>query len=152
MNIIRLTALFGISLLAMSNSCEKTTASDGPCPTSPINSTSIAGLNCSTDTFSAVGESKNHVITSVAQYAALFSCGNLPTIDFGTSTLLTGKIQSPSGGSVLSQQVVQTCNGYTYIVRVKQGITAVVIAIPYSVVVAKLPLNAQVNFDVQLIP
>ena len=147
-----LLALTSISLLAMSNSCEKTAAGEDPCPTSTLNSTPVTGLNCIIDTFSAVGESKSYVVTSAAQYKALFTCANLPAIDFDTSTLLTGSIQSPVGGLGFSQQLVQTCQGYTCTVRVKEGLTAVYSILPYSIVVPKLPPNAQVKFDVQLIP
>ena len=152
MKIKQLLAFAGISMLTMSNSCDKKQVDGAPCPTGPVESTLIAGLPGSPGTFSAAGESKSYVVDSEAQYAALFGSGQLPVIDFNRFTLLTGKISSSSGGYVASQQVVQTCKGYTCTVRIGTGPATVALPIPYSILVPKLSPNAQVMFDVQLIP
>ena len=153
MQLIKVLALASISMLTMSLSCRKDNEGADPCSTSAIESTAIAGLYGSPGTLAAAGESKSYVVTSDTQFAELFGSGQAPAVDFSKFTLLTGKIQSSTGGSVSFQQVARTCQGsYTCTVRIKPGPTTVALPIPYSIVVAKLPPNAQVDFDVQFLP
>ncbi|MGI4737693.1 MAG: hypothetical protein ACRYG7_21200 [Janthinobacterium lividum] len=147
-------ALAALSLLTMSNACHKETA-ESPCPSLEITTAQVAGLgnnpNCYSETPPPPGQFKNHVINSAAEYNALFNCPP-PAVNFNTYTLLIGKTVTTSGNFIKAQRVQQACTNYTYTVDIQLGLTAVVQQAVYHTLVPKLPADAQVTFNIQVLP
>lgn len=159
MQLRRLLALAALSFLAMSNSCKK---EDDvvPCNASAdVTTFQLTGLTARiTEPVPTVGQTNDYVINSAAEYRALFAGKKLPAVDFTTYTLLAGKTRTACASHVASQQVVQTCTGYTYAVKLAADASAAAVASPaaanvvYYVLVPRLPLGAQVKFAVELPP
>lgn len=150
----RVLLLVGFSLLAMSNRCEK----DAPDPCAPVAVVvkAVAGLSIPADCVLGaaleLGQSQHQVITSAAQWRATFRCPDVPAVDFGASTLLTGQTRLTYSGQVVAQQVEQSCQGYTYRVTIQRGISPVLSTITYHAVVPKIADDATVALDVQILP
>ena len=151
MKVPQLLALAAISLVAMSNSCKKEEDAR-PCPTAAeVATAQIPGLTaCIAEPIPYIGQSNEYVINSVADYRALFDCGTPPAVDFTTHTLLAGKTRTASCSHVLSQQVVQTCTGYVYRVKLEAGTCDAVSNVVYYTLLPKIPSTAKVEFEVQL--
>ena len=154
MRTLHVAALAAISLLTMSNACHQEDQ-ESPCPELEITIAQVAGLGhnpgCYVEAPPPPGQFKNHVVNSAAEYNALFNCPP-PPIDFDANTLLIGKTVTTSGNSIKSQQIRQACTSYTYAVEIQQGVTTIVQATVYHVLVPKLPAGAQVNFDIRVLP
>lgn len=151
MRALQLLALAATSLLAMSNTCKKD-ENIRPCPAATdVAIVQIAGLNaCITEPIPNVGQSYEYIVNSAADYQALFACTTPPAVDFTTHTLLAGKTKTASCSHVLSQQLTQTCTGYTYQVKLEAGLCQAVTNVVYYTLVPKIPSGAKVDFDVQL--
>ena len=156
MQLRQLLALASLSFLAMSNSCKK---DDDvvPCNASAdVTTFQVTSLTARiTEPVPQVGQTNEYVINSAAEYRALFAGKKLPPVDFTTYTLLAGKTRTASPSHVVSQQVAQTCTGYTYGVRLAPNV-AVSTAAPaaanvvYYVLVPRLAPGARVEFAVEL--
>lgn len=156
MQLRQLLALASLSFLAMSNSCKK---DDDvvPCNASAdVTTFQVTGLTARiTEPVPQVGQTNEYVINSAAEYRALFAGKKLPPVDFTTYTLLAGKTRTAAPSHVVSQQVAQTCAGYTYAVRLAPNVaeraTASAAAnVVYYVLVPRLAPGAQVEFAVEL--
>ncbi|MGI4741356.1 MAG: hypothetical protein ACRYG7_39825 [Janthinobacterium lividum] len=152
MRFIHVLALVAGSLLTMSNRCKKDDAQ--PCPGAVVvASAQVPGLTpCITEPIPNVGQSNYYVVNSMAEYQELFACTPPPAVDFATHTLLAGKTRLASCGHVLAQEVMQTCAGYTYTVKLEAGVCQAVTNVVYYVLVPKIPSTTKVIFDVQLPP
>ncbi|MDJ0366098.1 hypothetical protein QMK33_13120 [Hymenobacter sp. H14-R3] len=137
----------------MSNSCKK---EDDvvPCNASAdVTTCQITGLTARiTEPVPTVGQTNDYVINSAAEYRALFAGKKLPAVDFATYTLLAGKTRTASASHVASQQVLQTCAGYTYAVKLAADASPAAANVVYYVLVPKLSLGSQVRFAVELPP
>jgi hypothetical protein len=151
MNIRQLLALVSLSLLAMSNSCKKEDVV--PCNASAdVTMTPLAGLKATiNEPVPYVGQTNEYVINSATEYQELFVGKKLPAIDFSTHTLLAGKTRTASSYHLLTQQVVQTCTGYTYAVQLAPDAAPTAASLVYYVLIPKLPATANVTFNVQLL-
>jgi hypothetical protein len=158
MHLRQLLALASLSFLAMSNSCKK---DDDvvPCNASAdVTTFQITGLTARiTEPVPQVGQTNEYVINSAAEYRALFAGKKLPPVDFTTYTLLAGKTRTASPSHVVSQQVAQTCAGYSYAVKLLPDAGVAAPASPataanivYYVLVPRLAPGAQVEFAVEL--
>jgi hypothetical protein len=156
MQLRQLLALASLSFLAMSNSCKKDDVV--PCNASAdVTTFQITGLAARiTEPVPQVGQTNEYVINSAAEYRALFAGKKLPPVDFTTYTLLAGKTRTATPSHVVSQQVAQTCAGYTYAVRLAPNAAVGMAAPPtaanvvYYVLVPRLAPAAQVEFAVEL--
>ena len=152
MTVRQLLALASLSFVAMSNSCKK---EDDvvPCNASAdVTTTQITGLLASiTEPVPNVGQTNEYIVNSAAEYRALFACKKLPLVDFATHTLLAGKTRTGSSYRLLAQQVVQTCAGYTYSVRLAPCPAPTAASVVYYVLLPKLLPAAKVEFNVQLL-
>jgi hypothetical protein len=154
MQLRQLLALASLSFLAMSNSCKKDDVL--PCNASAdVTTFQITGLTARiTEPVPQVGQTNEYVINSAAEYRALFAGKKLPPVDFTTYTLLAGKTRTASPSHVVSQQVAQTCAGYTYAVKLAPNPGAAAPAsaanVVYYVLVPRLAPTAQVEFAVEL--
>lgn len=153
MRFIQVLALMAGSLLTMSSSCKKEDDAR-PCPGAVVvASAQVPGLTpCITEPIPNTGQSNYYVVNSTAEYQELFACTPPPPVDFATHTLLAGKTRLATCGHVLTQEVVQTCAGYTYTVKLEGGVCQAVTNVVYYVLVPKIPSSAQVEVDVQLPP
>lgn len=151
MQVRRLLALAALSFLAMSNSCKKEDVA--PCNASAdVTLTPLAGLKGTiTEPVPYVGQTNEYVLNSAAEYQELFSGKKLPPVDFTRHTLLAGKTRTASSYHLLTQQVVQTCTGYTYAVQLAPDAAPKAASVIYFVLVPKLPEGTKVAFDVQLL-
>jgi hypothetical protein len=155
MRTFQIIALAGISMLAMSTSCNKSTNGEDPCPSSVVTITPIPGMEafssaCFGTSIPSIGQSNQYIINSLADYKSAFTCSPAPVIDFSANTLLVGKTKTASGSFVASQQVQLNCSGeYKYAVKLGNGVTTAVTETVYYALVPKLPSNAKVTFDVQ---
>ena len=151
MKVRRLLALAALSLLAMSNSCKKEDAA--PCnAAADVTLTTLAGLKGSIiEPVPYVGQTNEYVVNSAAEYQELFSGKKLPPVDFTRHTLLAGKTRTASSYRLLTQQVVQTCTGFTYAVQLAPDAAPAGACVVYYALVPKLPEGAKVAFDVQLL-
>lgn len=160
-----------LSLLAgglLANSCQSQDAAvPVPAPTSPAPAPPalpcpralpvalLPGLVYTAPMLAQVGQVRNLVINDEATYRALFPHPTYtpPPVDFTTHTLLLGKIRILYTGEVARQQLSLTCAGsYQYAVQVQPGLGQAATDVQYHAVVAKLPADAQVSFDVQVLP
>lgn len=148
---IQLLTLVVGSLLAMNNSCKKEDDAQ-PCPAFAVVETAqIPGLKARiTEPIPNVGESNQYTVNSASEYRELFDCSPPPTLDFAKHTLLAGKTKMLGNSHVLTQQVVQTCAGYTYTVQLAPGADPKPGSVVYYVLIPKIALTAKVDFDVQL--
>lgn len=145
----QILALAGISMLAMSNSCEKQNDA-APCEESQVAAQTPAfSLICSLN--ARTGESKTYVINSSAELTSATLCGNnsLPLIDFKLYTLLAGRAAMPTGAVLQSQSVTKECSGnYKYTINIAEGVLEKPTDVDYSILVPKLANGANVNFTV----
>lgn len=156
----RLLTLAALSVLALSgSSCEPSCGCAPPCPTRSVTQLQIPSLDdyndyCFAERLTGSESSKQYVINSAADYEVLFRCAPRPVIDFKAYTLLAGKTRMTSGGSVESQVMTYPCEGpaYTFTVKLNPGATLATADVAYFAVVPKLPADAKVTFDVQLLP
>jgi len=156
MKISRLSAFLILAFLVVlgNTSCKK----QQDCPTEEVSfliNPPNSGFFCLSESIIEVGQIKNYVINSEAEYAAISNCPNISiasTIDFSTSTLLIGKINTPYGASVVAQRVTRSCDNYAYTVKVQKGLVAVVSEVIYHVIIPKISGAAKVTFDVQQAP
>lgn len=151
MHFTRLLTLVVGGLLAMNNSCKKEDDTV-PCPGPvTIETAQVPGLKAHiTEPIPNVGQSNQYIVNSVAEYRELFDCAPPPMVDFMTHTLLAGKTKTATGSRVLTQEVVQTCTGYTYTVKLEAAASQKVGSVVYYVVVPKIQPTAKVDFEVQL--
>jgi hypothetical protein len=157
MHLRQLLALASLSFLAMSNSCKK---DDDvvPCNASAdVTTFQVTGLTARiTEPVPQVGQTNEYVINSAAEYRALFAGKKLPPVDFTAYTLLAGKTRTPTPSHVVSQQVSQTCAGYTYAVKLAPKATVSIAApataanVVYYVLVPRLAPATLVEFAVEL--
>lgn len=147
----RLLALAALSFLTMSNSCKKEDVA--PCNASAdVTLTPLAGLKATIcEPVPYVGQTNEYVINSAAEYHELFGSKKLPPVDFTKHTLLAGKTRTSSSYHLLTQQVVQTCTGYTYAVQLAPDAAPKAASVVYYVLIPKLPETAKVAFDVQVL-
>lgn len=146
----QLLALSALSLLAMSHSCKK--EAETTCPAQTIDTTTVTGWDYNTACFGPAyaGQAQTYVINSVAELQALNKCATAPTIDFTRYTLLVGKSATSACSFVQSQRFTQqTCDAYTYQVKIADAPCQKPNELIYCVLVPKLPAGAQVTFDVQ---
>ena len=153
MRLCQLIAFVGLAGLTMSNSCKK---EDDvlPCASSlKVETAQVPGLKAHiTEPIPNVGQSNEYIVNSASEYRELFDCSPPAMVDFTTHTLLAGKTKTPAGSRVLSQEVMQTCMGYTYTVKLEAVSGQKVSSVVYYVVVPKILPPAKVNFEVQLPP
>jgi hypothetical protein len=151
MRFSQLIAFVGFALLTMSNSCKKE-EDVLPCASSlTVETAQVPGLKAHiTEPIPNVGQSNEYIVNSASEYRELFDCSPPPMVDFMTHTLLAGKTKTATGSRVLSQEVVQTCIGYTYTVKLEAASSQKVGSVVYHVVIPKILPTAKVNFDVQL--
>lgn len=151
MRLCQLIAFVGLALLTMSNSCKKE-EDVLPCASSqPVETAQVPGLKAHiTEPIPNAGQSNEYIVNSASEYRELFDCAPPAIVDFTTHTLLAGKTKTETGSRVLSQEVVQTCTGYTYTVKLEATASQKVGSVVYYVVVPKIQPAAKVNFDVQL--
>jgi hypothetical protein len=151
MHLRQLLALASLSFLAMSNSCKKEDVV--PCNASAdVTMTQLVGLRATiNEPVPYVGQTNEYVINSAAEYQELFGGKKLPAVDFTRHTLLAGKTRTSSSYHLLTQQVVQTCTGYTYTVQLAPGSAPTAASVVYCVLVPKLPPAAKVAFEVQVL-
>jgi hypothetical protein len=153
MRLCQLIAFVGLALLTMSNSCKK---EDDvlPCASSlKVETAQVPGLKAHiTEPIPNEGQSNEYIVNSASEYRELFDCAPPAMVDFMTHTLLAGKTKTATGSRVLSQEVVQTCIGYTYTVKLEAANSQKVGSVVYYVVVPKILPTAKVTFDVQLPP
>lgn len=157
MQLRQLLALASLSFLAMSNSCKK---DDDVVPCNAladVTTFQVTGLTARiTEPVPQVGQTNEYVINSAAEYRALFVGKKLPPVDFTAYTLLAGKTRTATPSHVVSQQVTQTCAGYTYAVKLAPSVAAAGAAAPaaanvvYYVLVPRLAPGAQVKFAVEM--
>jgi hypothetical protein len=157
MHLRQLLALASLSFLAMSNSCKK---DDDvvPCNASAdVTTFQVTGLTARiTEPVPQVGQTNEYVINSAAEYRALFAGKKLPPVDFTAYTLLAGKTRTATPSHVVSQQVSQTCAGYTYAVKLAPNATVGIAApataanVVYYVLVPRLAPATLVEFAVEL--
>jgi hypothetical protein len=155
MQLRQLLALASLSFLAMSNSCKK---DDDvvPCNASAdVTTFQVTGLTARiTEPVPQVGQTNEYIINSAAEYRALFAGKKLPPVDFTAYTLLAGKTRTATPSHVVSQQVSQTCAGYTYAVKLAPNAAASATApaanVVYYVLVPRLAPGARVEFAVEL--
>ena len=153
MRFTRLLLLVVGSLLAMNNSCKKEDDTV-PCP-GPIavETAQVPGLKAHiTEPIPNVGQSNQYIVNSISEYRELFNCVPPAMVDFTTHTLLAGKTKTAVSSHVLAQEVVQTCTGYTYTVKLEAATGQKAASVVYYVVVPKIQPTAKVDFDVQLPP
>jgi hypothetical protein len=145
-----LTIVVG-GLLAMNNSCKKEDDTV-PCPGPVVVATAqVPGLKAHiTEPIPNVGHSNQYIVNSSGEYRELFDCAPPAMVNFMTHTLLAGKTKTATGSRVLSQEVVQTCTGYTYTVKLETAASQKAASVVYYVVVPKILPTAKVDFDVQL--
>jgi hypothetical protein len=151
MRFTRLLTIVAGGLLAMNNSCKKED-DNVPCP-GPITveTTQVPGLKAHiTEPIPNVGQSNQYIVNSIGEYRELFDCAPPPMVNFMTHTLLAGKTKTATGSRVLTQQVVQTCTGYTYTVKLEPAAGQKAASVVYYVVVPKIQPTAKVDFEVQL--
>jgi hypothetical protein len=143
------------SALALGTGCQNRTEEEiWPCPTYDATITPLAGLDASLSCYQEVvppGQFKNHIITTTADYNALFSC-TPPAIDFNKYTLLIGKTTTTSGNRITSQQLRQDCLNLIYRVDIEQNSANVVQPAVYYALVPKLPGGLSPSFQVQVLP
>jgi hypothetical protein len=143
------------SALALGTGCQNRTEEETwPCPTYDATIVPVAGLDASLSCYQEAvqpGQFKNHVINTMADYNALFSC-TPPAIDFTKYTLLIGKTTTTSGNRITSQQLQQDCLNLNYIVTIQQNPTSVVQPAVYYALVPKLPAGLIPSFRVQVLP
>jgi len=156
MQLRQLLALASLSFLAMSNSCKK---DDDvvPCNASAdVTTFQVTGLTARiTEPVPQVGQTNEYIINSAAEYRALFAGKKLPPVDFTTYTLLAGKTRTATPSHIVSQQVAQTCAGYTYGVKLAPNVAASGTApaaanVVYYVLIPRLTPGAQVKFAVEM--
>jgi hypothetical protein len=148
-----LFALVAGSLLAMNNSCKKEDDAQPCLAATNVETAQVPGLKARiTEPIPNVWESNQYTINSATEYRELFDCSPPPTLDFATHTLLAGKTKTLGNSQVLTQQVVQTCAGYTYTVQLAPGAGHKPASVVYHVLVPKIALTAKVDFEVQLLP
>jgi hypothetical protein len=153
MRFTRLLTIVAGGLLAMNNSCKKEDDTV-PCP-GPITveTAQVPGLKARiTEPIPNVGQSNQYIVNSSGEYRELFDCAPPSMVDFTTHTLLAGKTKTATGSHVLTQEVVQTCTGYTYTVKLEAGTSQKAASVVYYVVVPKILPTAKVDFEVQLPP
>jgi hypothetical protein len=154
MQLRQLLALASLSFLAMSNSCKKDDVV--PCNASAdVTTFQVTGLTARiTEPVPQVGQTNEYIINSAAEYRALFAGKKLPPVDFTTYTLLAGKTRTATPSHVVSQQVAQTCTGYTYAVKLAPNVAASPAAtaanVVYYVLIPRLAPGAPVEFAVEL--
>ena len=153
MQLRQLLAFATLSFLAMSNSCKK---DDDvvPCNASAdVTTIQLPGFVASIhEPVPNVGQSNTYIVNSAAEYRALFAGKTLPPVDFTAYTLLAGKTRTASCSYVQAQRVRQTCTGYTYTVQLAADAGEIASNVVYYVLIARLPLSAKVELDVQLPP
>ncbi|HET9504114.1 MAG TPA: hypothetical protein VFO93_11265 [Hymenobacter sp.] len=149
------TAFAIVGALALATGCQNRTEEETwPCPTYDATITPVAGLDASLSCYQEVvqpGQFKNHVVNTMADYNALFSC-TPPAIDFTKYTLLIGKTTTLSGNRITSQQLRQDCLSLYYTVNIQQNPTTVVQPAVYYALVPKLPAGLNPSFQVQVLP
>lgn len=153
MRFIRLLTIVAGGLLAMNNSCKKEDYTV-PCPGPvTIETAQVPGLKAHiTEPIPNVGQSNQYIVNSSGEYRELFDCAPPAMVNFLTHTLLAGKTKTATGSRVLAQEVVQTCTGYTYTVKLEAASSQKPASVVYYVVVPKILPTAKVDFDVQLPP
>ena len=151
MRFTRLLTIVVGGLLAMNNSCKKEDDTV-PCPgPSPVETAQVPGLKAHiTEPIPNVGQSNQYIVNSSSEYRELFDCAPPAMVDFTTHTLLAGKTKTATGSHVLTQEVMQTCTGYTYTVKLEAAAGHKAASVVYYVVVPKIQPTAKVDFDVQL--
>ena len=153
MRFTRLLTIVAGGLLAMNNSCKKEDDTL-PCPGPvAVETAQVPGLQARiTEPIPNVGQSNQYIVNSSGEYRELFGCAPPVMVDFATHTLLAGKTKTASGSRVLMQQVMQTCTGYTYTVRLEETDNRKAASVVYHVVVPEIQPAAKVEFEVQLPP
>lgn len=153
MRFTRLLLLVVGSVLAMNNSCKKEDDTV-PCPGPiTIETAQVPGLKARiTEPIPNVGQSNQYIVNSIGEYRELFDCAPPSMVDFATHTLLAGKTKTATGSHVVTQEVMQTCTGYTYTVKLEAATSQKAASVVYYVVVPKIQATANVDFDVQLPP
>ena len=153
MRFTRLLTIVAGGLLAMNNSCKKEDDTL-PCPgPTAVETAQVPGLKARiTEPIPNVGQSNQYIVNSISEYRELFDCAPPVMVDFATHTLLAGKTKTATGSRVLMQQVMQTCTGYTYTVKLEETDSHKAASVVYHVVVPKIQPTAKVNFEVQLPP
>jgi hypothetical protein len=151
MRFTRLLTIVAGSLLAMNNSCKKEDDTV-PCPgPTPVETAQVPGLQAHiTEPIPNVGQSNHYIVNSSSEYLELFDCAPPPMVNFMTHTLLAGKTKTATATRVLAQEVMQTCTGYTYTVKLEAASGHKAASVVYYVVVPKILPTAKVDFDVQL--
>jgi hypothetical protein len=157
MRTIHLIALAASSLLTTSSSCKKEDSDTAsPCPTVDLPTAQVLGWTttptCFVQSLTAIGQVKTYVVNSDADYRAAFTCSALPAVDFNKFTLLVGETKTANSTLVTSQQVVQKCAAYAYSVTLQNGLASVVSTVAFHALVPKLPVNAKIDFKVQVLP
>jgi hypothetical protein len=149
------TAFAILGALALGTGCQNRTEEETePCPTYDATIVPVAGLDASLACYQEdvpPGQFKNHVVNTMADYNALFSC-TPPAIDFNKYTLLIGKTTTTSGNRITSQQLRQDCRSLYYTVGIQQNPTSVVQPAVYYALVPKLPAGLSPSFQVQVLP
>lgn len=154
MRAFQLLPLASLSLLTLSNRCDRQPA-DEACPTGEVTCTQIADAvsgSCFGPTIGTTGTTETYVINSAAELSAALPCVTQPAVDFGTYTLLLGHTTTSSCSHVLTQRVTRTCGNYRYSVRLAEGVCTAVTRVTYHVLVPKLPAGAAVEFVVETGP
>ena len=151
MRFIQLLTLVVGGLLAMNNSCKKEDDTV-PCPGPvAVATTQVPGLKAHiTEPIPNVGQSNQYIVNSISEYRELFDCAPPSMVDFATHTLLAGKTKTATGSRLLTQEVMQTCTGYTYTVKLEAAAGQKAASVVYYVVVPKIQPTAKVDFEVQL--
>lgn len=143
----------GLGTLLALGSCQKTAAPPTDCTAQAVETTSLSGWAASPYCFAtpvAVGQYQTYVINSVAELQALNSCAATPTIDFARYTLLAGKTKTAACSNVKTQEVVRSCDRYTYRVALSAGLCQAATEVLYYTLVPKLAAGAQVTAEVTL--
>jgi hypothetical protein len=151
MHFTRLLTIVVGGLLAMNNSCKKEEDTE-PCPGAIVVETAqVPGLKAHiTEPIPNVGQSNQYIVNSIGEYRELFDCAPPSMVNFATHTLLAGKTKTATTSRVSAQQVLQTCTGYTYAVKLEAATGQKAASVVYYVVVPKILPTAKVDFDVQL--
>jgi len=151
MHFTRLLIIAVGGVLAMNNSCKKEEDTE-PCPGPVAVATAqVPGLQARiTEPIPNVGQSNQYIVNSGSEYRELFDCAPPPLVDFMTHTLLAGKTKTATGSRVLAQEVIQTCTGYTYTVKLEAAASQKAASVVYYVLIPKILPTAKVDFNVQL--
>jgi len=143
----------GMGTLLALGSCQKTAAPPADCSTQAVETTDPSGWAASPYCFAtpvAVGQYQTYVINSAAELQALNHCASPPTIDFARYTLLVGKTKTAACSNVKTQEVVRSCDRYTYRVVLAAGACQASTEVLYYTLVPKLAAGAQVTSEVTL--